>query len=448
MPENVPLVAQILVNHSNQSSQRAGGGGQRATPTSTGGETPDGKKQSKVLQSISGYARKQSESAKESAKTGKFSLAKAIGMNFTLGSILKQSQIFASVAGSIFQIMGALIDVILAPFVPLIVPWIRKLAEAVPAAAEKAREFQQWLVNTAWPYVVSIWKRLPEWLREGVSKPLKYIIGTYLVLKFTGLLNIVTGLLFMGFGTANKTLAAILWVAGAQLKIAKVGAIWGKAAGAGSMGAILAGISLSLVTFLAVIVGIGVVLALLWKWLGKETAEGNMGMRTRMTPSPFQTDPNTASPLADGIGAIWGAISNALLKYGPDTTWQASVGNTISGWIESAMRGLFQNPFSDNKTDNRNLGEGNAVLTSLITSTTTGSGDGVNEYFSNNVRPGGSQVTVTVNNNTDDTIIVNGSKQVETPMKPSGGGHYYFDHIRNQWVAFDSGLGTGSVSYL
>lgn len=26
MPENVPLVAQILVNHSNQSSQRTGGG--------------------------------------------------------------------------------------------------------------------------------------------------------------------------------------------------------------------------------------------------------------------------------------------------------------------------------------------------------------------------------------------------------------------------------------
>ena len=124
MPENVPLVAQILVNHSNQSSQRTGGGGQRSTSTSAGGETPDGKKQSKVLQSIRNYAKHQTESAKESAKTGKFSLAKAIGMNFTLGSILKQSQIFASTAGSIFQIMGALVDVILAPFVPLIVPWI------------------------------------------------------------------------------------------------------------------------------------------------------------------------------------------------------------------------------------------------------------------------------------------------------------------------------------
>ena len=291
MPENVPLVAQILVNHSNQSSQRTGGGGQRSTSTSAGGETPDGKKQSKVLQSIRNYAKTQTESAKESAKTGKFSLAKAIGMNFTLGSILKQSQIFASTAGSIFQIMGALVDVILAPFVPLIVPWIRKLAETVPAAAEKARELQQWLVNTAWPYVVGIWRKLPEWLREGVSKPLQYIIGTYLVLKFTGLLNIVTGLLFMGFGTANKTLAAILWVSRMQLKIAKAGAVFAKAAGAGSMGAVLAGISLSLLTLVGAVVAIGVALGFVWFWLKKKNTEGNMGSQTRFLPNdpPFNT---------------------------------------------------------------------------------------------------------------------------------------------------------------
>ncbi len=434
MPENVPLVAQILVNHSNQSSQRTGGGGQRSTPTSAGGETPDGKKQSKVLQSIRNYAKTQTEAAKESAKTGKFSLAKAIGMNFTLGSILKQSQIFASTAGSIFQIMGALVDVILAPFVPLIVPWIRKLAEAVPAAAEKAREFQEWLVNTAWPYVVGIWQKLPEWLRDGISKPLQYLIGTYLVLKFTGLLNIVTSLLFMGFGAANKTLAAILWVVSTQLKIAKAGAVFAKAAGAGSMGAILAGISLSLLTLVGVVVAIGVALGFVWRWLKKKDDPGNMGRRTRFLPND---EPLVARLMPDWLKewALEGPTDEQTKSW-----WEQLLGFILLG-LKPVIPGL-----TEISPEIPNLGVDNgAVQASLINDTGSSNGPIVTGG-SGNVLPGPREAIITVNNNTDASVTVDETKRQE---RPTGGGSYYFDHIRGVWVEFGAAhLGTNNVRLL
>ena len=434
MPENVPLVAQILVNHSNQSSQRTGGGGQRSTPTSAGGETPDGKKQSKVLQSIRNYAKTQTEATKESAKTGKFSLAKAIGMNFTLGSILKQSQIFASTAGSIFQIMGALVDVILAPFVPLIVPWIRKLAEAVPAAAEKAREFQEWLVNTAWPYVVGIWQKLPEWLRDGISKPLQYLIGTYLVLKFTGLLNIVTSLLFMGFGAANKTLAAILWVVSTQLKIAKAGAVFAKAAGAGSMGAILAGISLSLLTLVGVVVAIGVALGFVWRWLKKKDDPGNMGRRTRFLPND---EPLVARLMPDWLKewALEGPTDEQTKSW-----WEQLLGFILLG-LKPVIPGL-----TEISPEIPNLGVDNgAVQASLINDTGSSNGPIVTGG-SGNVLPGPREAIITVNNNTDASVTVDETKRQE---RPTGGGSYYFDHIRGVWVEFGAAhLGTNNVRLL
>ena len=434
MPENVPLVAQILVNHSNQSSQRTGGGGQRSTPTSAGGETPDGKKQSKVLQSIRNYAKTQTEAAKESAKTGKFSLAKAIGMNFTLGSILKQSQIFASTAGSIFQIMGALVDVILAPFVPLIVPWIRKLAEAVPAAAEKAREFQEWLVNTAWPYVVGIWQKLPEWLRDGISKPLQYLIGTYLVLKFTGLLNIVTSLLFMGFGAANKTLAAILWVVSTQLKIAKAGAVFAKAAGAGSMGAILAGISLSLLTLVGVVVAIGVALGFVWRWLKKKDDPGNMGRSTRFLPND---EPLVARLMPDWLKewALEGPTDEQTKSW-----WEQLLGFILLG-LKPVIPGL-----TEISPEIPNLGVDNgAVQASLINDTGSSNGPIVTGG-SGNVLPGPREAIITVNNNTDASVTVDETKRQE---RPTGGGSYYFDHIRGVWVEFGAAhLGTNNVRLL
>ena len=60
--------------------------------------------------------KKQTEYAKEAEKVRKTSFAKQVGVNVSLGSILKQSQVFTSTLGTMFQLLGALVDVILAPF--------------------------------------------------------------------------------------------------------------------------------------------------------------------------------------------------------------------------------------------------------------------------------------------------------------------------------------------
>ena len=82
--------------------------------------------------------------AEEAKKTAKRNFIKeyaaTAGINLTIASVLKQSQVFTSTLGSIFQILGALVDVILAPFLPYIVPWIRKLADTIPKIAAWAQE--------------------------------------------------------------------------------------------------------------------------------------------------------------------------------------------------------------------------------------------------------------------------------------------------------------------
>ena len=67
--------------------------------------------------------------------------SKNLGIQFGLSSILKQSQVFTSFIGTIFQLVGALVDVILAPLLPLFFPLVRMLASAIP----HAQKFGEWL---------------------------------------------------------------------------------------------------------------------------------------------------------------------------------------------------------------------------------------------------------------------------------------------------------------
>ena len=59
------------------------------------------------------------------------------GIKFNLAGILKQSQLFTGLVGSLFQIVGAMVDVLLAAFMPILVPGIRKLATLIPWLREK-----------------------------------------------------------------------------------------------------------------------------------------------------------------------------------------------------------------------------------------------------------------------------------------------------------------------
>ena len=75
---------------------------------------------------------------KEMAKQGNKRLRTSLGINLGIGAILKQSQIFTGLFGTLFQILGALADVLLMPLVPFFLPLLKLLAKAVPLVQQYA----------------------------------------------------------------------------------------------------------------------------------------------------------------------------------------------------------------------------------------------------------------------------------------------------------------------
>ena len=90
-----------------------------------------------------------------------------LGINLGIASILKQSQIFTGILGTIFQILGALVDVILAPFLPIIVPAMKTMAENIPQIREKAEQ----IIGT----IVTVVTTIAEW----IGKILNFLPGSF-----------------------------------------------------------------------------------------------------------------------------------------------------------------------------------------------------------------------------------------------------------------------------
>lgn len=75
----------------------------------------------------------------DTKKMGEFNkkfLRGQLGLNFSTGAILKQSQIFTSSIGVIFQLLGAMVDVMLAPLIPLIIPAMSAMSDFIPKLAK------------------------------------------------------------------------------------------------------------------------------------------------------------------------------------------------------------------------------------------------------------------------------------------------------------------------
>jgi len=103
-----------------------------------GGEAPEGKKDLRSLVSNVGRMAKGFKQAL-SKKAG------LVGINFGLASLLKQSQLFTGFIGSIFQIVGGFIDVLLAPFMPFAFKILGYVAKAIPFVQEKLTAFTEWI---------------------------------------------------------------------------------------------------------------------------------------------------------------------------------------------------------------------------------------------------------------------------------------------------------------
>lgn len=63
---------------------------------------------------------------------------KGMGIEVSIKSLLKQSQIFTSTIGALFQMFGAMIDMMLAPFTKYIVLLVEKFAEWIPKMGQVA----------------------------------------------------------------------------------------------------------------------------------------------------------------------------------------------------------------------------------------------------------------------------------------------------------------------
>ena len=104
------------------------------------------------------------ESAKDLLKPkgtfwGLFTKNKSImGINLGLGSLLKQSQVFTSSVSSILQIIGALVDVFIAPFLmPLIIPLLKKLGSFIGPVREWAQALAEKWVPKIQKFFSDIW---------------------------------------------------------------------------------------------------------------------------------------------------------------------------------------------------------------------------------------------------------------------------------------------------
>jgi|TARA_R110000824_G_scaffold378899_2_gene570543 hypothetical protein len=130
-------------------------------------------------------------------KTGGY-VKNTLGINIGIASILKQSQIFTGTLGTIFQILGALVDVILAPFMPIIVAALKSMAGNIPEIQAKAQLIVGHIVK-----VVMWLAGLVNFVRErltgkfgGVIKNLLqyYLIGLFLskIMGFNGVYMALT----------------------------------------------------------------------------------------------------------------------------------------------------------------------------------------------------------------------------------------------------------------
>jgi len=81
-----------------------------------------------------------------------------LGINLGLGSLLKQSQVFTSAVSSILQIIGALVDVFIAPFLmPLIIPMLKKLASFIDPVRKWSSELAEKYVPKIAKFFDDIW---------------------------------------------------------------------------------------------------------------------------------------------------------------------------------------------------------------------------------------------------------------------------------------------------
>lgn len=156
-------------------------------------------------------------------KTGGY-VRNTLGINIGVAAILKQSQIFTGTLGTIFQILGALVDVILAPFMPLIVKGIQMIADNIPGIQAKAQQIVGGIVKLI-EWIGRVVSTVRNWLPEAVGNKIKaafqyVIIGLFLT-KLLGAWGLMTGIIKVTSAITHKLLTRLVY--GQQAAMARGG---------------------------------------------------------------------------------------------------------------------------------------------------------------------------------------------------------------------------------
>jgi hypothetical protein len=151
------------------------GGSQGAPPSGGGGGGMGGgsKKYEEYLKSISGSTKK--------------NLGATLGIKLGTASILKQSQVFTGYVGTIFQLVGAMVDVILAPFLPILIPAVKKMGEMIPYMALYAQRIFDVLDKTLFQWIRNFGNMLPDWMSKSFAPIMAGVLTAMFMLKMTGM---------------------------------------------------------------------------------------------------------------------------------------------------------------------------------------------------------------------------------------------------------------------
>ena len=92
---------------------------------------------------------------------------KTLGIQMGLAGILKQSQVFTSTIGAMFQIFGAMVDVMLVPLVkPVLMPVMRWLARQIPTMGRLSKAVFGFIGSTVMNVIGWI-KKIGGWASKG-----------------------------------------------------------------------------------------------------------------------------------------------------------------------------------------------------------------------------------------------------------------------------------------
>ena len=97
---------------------------------------------------------------------------KGAGVSMGVAGILKQSQIFTGVLGAMFQILGAMIDVMLAPLIkPVLMPMVKGMAKLIPWLAKGSK----WVVG-AFAKIFEYLGKFFKFVWNVIKNPIKWYI--------------------------------------------------------------------------------------------------------------------------------------------------------------------------------------------------------------------------------------------------------------------------------